>query len=50
MFLGKYETSVPGPATHLVRLTPKDCGKFREGMVDIRDNAWELMARKDGAQ
>ena len=48
VFLGRYETSVPGHATHLIRLTPKACGKLREGMSDIRDNAWRLLMRTDG--
>ena len=47
VFLGRYETSVPGHATHLIRLTPKACGKLREGMVDIRDNAWSLLIQHD---
>lgn len=47
VFLGKYAVSVPGHATHLVRLSPKACGKLRDGMRDIRDNAWLLMMRSD---
>ena len=47
VFLGKYEKSVPGHATHLVKLTPKACGKLRDGMTDIRDNAWQLLIEKD---
>ena len=49
VFLGKYERSVPGHATHLVRLTPLPCGHLREGMSDIRDNAWRLVMKKNGA-
>ena len=40
VFLGKYESSVPGHATELLRLSPLACGKFRDGMTDIRENAW----------
>jgi len=40
IFLGTYETSVPGHATELLRLSPLACGKFRPGMTDIRENAW----------
>ena len=47
VFLGKYERSVPGHATHLVRLSPRKCGKLREGMNDIRDNAWQILIEKD---
>ena len=50
VFLGKYEVSVPGHATHLVKLTPKACGKLREGLSDIRDNAWRLLIEKDGGR
>lgn len=49
VFLGKYSCSVPGHATHLVKLTPTDCGRLREGMKDIRDNAWILLMKKNGA-
>ena len=47
VFLGTYEASVPGHATHLVKLTPKECGRLRKGMVDIRDNAWKLLMERD---
>ena len=47
VFLGKYEAPVPGHATHLVKLTPKACGKLRKGMVEIRDNAWQLLMKHD---
>lgn len=50
VFMGKYEASVPGHATQLVRLYPKACGKLRDGMLDIRDNAWRLLRQKDGAK
>lgn len=40
VFMGKYESSVPGHATELLRLTPLACGKLRDGMTDIRENAW----------
>ncbi len=49
VFLGKYEHSVPGHATHLVKFTPLACATLRDGMVDIRDNAWKLIFKKDGA-
>ncbi len=47
VFLGKYESSVPGHATHLIKLTPKACGRLRGGMVDIRDNAWRIINEED---
>ena len=47
VFLGKYEAPVPGHATHLIKLTPKACGKLRKGMVEIRDNAWQLLMKHD---
>ena len=47
VFLGKYEASVPGHATHLVRMFPLPCGHLREGMDDIRENAWRLLRAKD---
>lgn len=49
VFLGKYEHTVPGHATHLVKFTPLECASLRDGMVDIRDNAWKLIFKKDGA-
>ena len=49
VFLGKYECSVPAHATHLVKFTPLECGRLRDGMDDIRDNAWRLLMKKDGA-
>ena len=47
VFLDKYEASVPGHATHLVRLFPLPCGHLRKGMDDIRENAWRLLREKD---
>ena len=47
VFLGRYEASVPGHATHLVRLTPLPCGHLRAGMDDVRENAWRLLREKD---
>ena len=49
VFLGKYERAVPGHATHLVKFTPLKCGHMREGMDDIRDNAWRYVMKRDGA-
>ncbi len=49
VFLGKYEYIVPGHATHLIKFTPLKCGHLREGMNDIRDNAWLLLMKQDGA-
>ena len=49
VFLGKYEHAVPGHATHLVKFTPLMCGRMREGMDDIRDNAWRYVMKRDGA-
>jgi alpha-galactosidase len=47
VFAGVYEASVPGHATHLIRLFPHSCGRLREGMSDIRENAWQLLREKD---
>ena len=47
VFLGRYEASVPGHATHLIRLFPLACGHLREGISDIRENAWRLLREKD---
>ena len=47
VFMGSYETSVPGHATQLIRLSPLPCGKLREDLRDIRDNAWRLLRQKD---
>lgn len=47
VFMGRYEATVPGHATELLRLFPLPCGKLREGMTDIRDNAWRLLREKD---
>ena len=44
--MGSYAASVPGHATHFVRLTPLACGRLRRGMADIRDNAWNLLRAK----
>ena len=49
IFLGRYEHLVPGHATHLIRLIPTNCGRLREGLDDIRDNAWRLVMKRDGA-
>ena len=38
-FAGDYAVSVPGHATHLIRLAPAD-GKARTDLRDIRENAW----------
>ena len=47
VFAGVYEATVPGHATHLVRLSPCWCGELREDVVDIRDAAWRLIREKD---
>ena len=47
VFMGAYEASVPGHATHLVRLYPCRCGRLRDDVVDIRDAAWRLLREKD---
>ena len=49
VFLGKYQKSVPGHATHLVKFTPRRCGRLRKGMVDIRDNAWIVEMKRNGS-
>ena len=48
VFLGRYSHSVPGHATHLIRMSPCSCGRLRDGMSDIRDNAWKLLMKHDG--
>ena len=35
--------------TKLVKFTPLKCGHLREGMDDIRDNAWRYVMKRDGA-
>jgi len=47
VFADAYETTVPGHATELIRLTPLKCGRLREDLKDIRDNAWRLLREKD---
>ena len=42
VFEGRYALSVPGHATHLVRLWPAAGGGFRRDMTDIRENAWMM--------
>ncbi len=37
---GVYTVKIPGHATHFVRLWPARDGRFRQGMTDIRENAW----------
>ena len=50
VYAGRYEASVPGHATQLIRLSPLPCGHLREGMSDIRENAWRLLREKDRFQ
>ena len=47
VFMGVYEASVPGHATHLVRLRPCRCGRLRDDVTDVRDAAWRLLREKD---
>ena len=35
-----YRVSVPGHATHLVKLTPCDGAGLRKGLADVRENDW----------
>ncbi|MBQ2346395.1 MAG: hypothetical protein II391_03485, partial [Kiritimatiellae bacterium] len=37
-----YSASVPGHATHLVKLSPVDGAGLKPCLRDIRDNAWRL--------
>ena len=39
-FTGLYRMSVPGHATHLIRLWPAKGGRLRPGLGDVRENAW----------
>ena len=50
VFMGVYEASVPGHATHLVRLRPCRCGRLRDDVTDVRDAAWRLLREKDLAR
>jgi len=45
VFEGEYELSVPGHATHLIRLSPAG-GRLRPGLTDIRENAWRMEVEK----
>ena len=50
-FVGKYSQSVPGHATHLVRLFPQKDARSR--LLDVRENAWmadRLAARATAGQ
>ena len=49
IFLGRYEHLVPAHGTHLIKLTPTECACLRDGLDDIRDNAWRLLMKRDGA-
>ena len=40
VFEGKYAMSVPGHATHLVRLSPDAGAGHLPCLVDVRDNSW----------
>ena len=40
VFEGKYAMSVPGHATHLVRLAPDAGAGHLPCLVDVRDNSW----------
>ena len=51
-FVESYFASVPGHATHLVKLTPAEGAGLKPCLRDIRDNAWRLpfdAARKASA-
>ena len=37
---GGYRVSVPGHATHLVKLSPAAGARLRDGLADVRDNDW----------
>ena len=50
VFAGAYDASVPGHATHLVRLRPCRCGRLRDDVTDVRDAAWRLLREKDLAR
>ena len=45
-----YSASVPGHATHLVKLSPVDGAGLKPCLRDIRDNAWRLPFDADRAQ
>ncbi len=39
---GRYEVSVPGHATHLIKLSPREGAGLKPCLNDIRDNTWRL--------
>ena len=41
-FADAYSASVPGHATHLVKLTPAEGAGIKPCLRDIRDNSWRL--------
>ena len=47
VFEGRYTMSVPGHATHLIRLTPVGDAGLKPCLKDIRDNAWRSPFDRD---
>ncbi len=47
VFEGKYAISVPGHATHLVRLSPDAGAGHLPCLVDVRDNSWRRAFEAD---
>jgi len=45
-----YAATVPGHATHLVKLSPRDGAGLKPCLADIRDNAWRLPFDADRAK
>ena len=50
VFSDGYAASVPGHATHLVRMFPGEGAKLKPCLRDIRDNAWRLPFDEDRAK
>ncbi len=48
-FSDAYAVSVPGHATHLVKLSPREGAGIKPCLRDIRDNAWRLSFDADRA-
>ena len=50
VFEDGYEATIPGHATHLVKLSPRDGASLKPCLADIRDNAWRLSFDADRAK
>ncbi len=50
VFADAYAVSVPGHATHLVKLSPREGAALKPCLKDIRDNAWRVPFDADRAK